>query len=183
MTFTRSYFYKKLLFPALVSTLVLLIIGVLAGNLVRIDVLVVKSSNDDNFVFKTPCVIIIEYTHSVEKGRVMETLEANNDCIRLVSLKWQGHGAGMPSSLNDINGGFLEVSEGLYEVKMSKCLGKLITVNLDYTVDGRLTVNGVHFTNGILTLKLSERTFFGAFLDEVHKILSGMIFKLKNFPN
>lgn len=165
MTLSRGS-STKLALPLFILVVAFLTSSVLVCSLVRVDVLVVESINGSSFTLRVPRVITIEYNHSVEKGKVVETLEAGSDCIRLVSLIWQGHGAGMPSSLRDIEG-VLRVNEGLYEVKVDRCLGQSITVNLDYMVEGRLTVNGLHFTSGVHVFRLEERALLRVLLDEL----------------
>jgi hypothetical protein len=172
MKSTRGSPVKPIFIILALLTLYLL----LAGSLVRVEVLVVESSNGTSIIYGTPRTITIEYVHSVEKGKIVEILEARDGCIRLESLIWQGYGAGMPSSLHDIKGD-LESHEGLYEARIGRCLGRSIIVNLDYMIQGGMMVNGLHFTSGVYSLRLCEKTLLEMLLDKVDEVLSGIFIR------
>ena len=165
-------------FFLIVVVLALSALGVTVGSMLKTEVLVVELGGG-KATFSTPTLVVLEYVHSVEGGRVVELLEAGGGCIRLVKLRWQGYGAGMPSSQYDINWSSITAGDGFYEVEVGRCLGRSIVVDLDYMIEGRLAIGDTSFAEGTLRLSLAEETLVDFILRELYEILLSVLSRYK----
>ncbi len=114
---------------------------------------VTKVKTGDGEIVTRPDVkttITLEYVHSVELGRVVETYEIINCEIKLTRLTWPGHGAGLPSTPSDFTNPV--VSEGgEYVVEnMSLHLGDVLTLSMKHRINPRLLINGDEIETGDL---------------------------------
>ncbi len=114
--------------------LLLLLISLLPWK----SVLVITDGNVEKIYPLGEHEITIEYIHSVERSKVIETLKVNESGIYATGMKWKDFGAGLPEDFQVLNGSW-------YEKRINIYLGK----ELDYwfiplnhaniTVDGSLT--------------------------------------------
>jgi|GEM_PF-1449460 Domain of unknown function (DUF1850). len=162
----------------IITVLALSTLGIIAGSVLKVEVLVVEL-DEGKVTFRTPRLAVLEYVHSVEGGKVIELLEAREGCIRLVKLKWQGHGAGMPSSQYDINWSPIIAGDSFYEVEVNRCLGRSIVVDLGYMVEGRLTIGDASFIKGTLRLTLAEETLANFILSKFYESLLSALSRYK----
>lgn len=84
--------------------------------------------------------ITLEYLHSVELMKVVETYEVVDCEVRLARLVWPGHGAGLPSTPNDLPVQVTE-SDGEY-VAEDISLGSVMKASVKHRINASLVVNG-----------------------------------------
>lgn len=124
----------------------LLAASALAITLLTMPVVQVAEIEVDGRLFvarpDTKITVSLEYLHSVELGRVVETYEVLGCEIKLTKLVWPGYGAGLPSRPDDLAGSPTTDSEGYMVKSTSLRLGRVLTLSVKYRVAPRLTING-----------------------------------------
>ncbi len=86
--------------------------------------------------------ITLEYLHSVELFRVVETYLIAGCEIRLVEFRWSGYGAGLPSTPEDI---FSQISQSGGEFiarNISVISGNVLRLDMKHRVGATVSVNG-----------------------------------------
>lgn len=84
--------------------------------------------------------VTLEYLHSVELMKVVETYEVVGCEVRLARLVWPGHGAGLSSTPNDLPVQVTDSSGGYVAENIS--LGPVVKASMRHRVDARLVING-----------------------------------------
>jgi hypothetical protein len=92
-------------------------------------------------VLNSPIMIRISYIHSVELLNVTEIYVIENGSFYLKALIWPGYGAGLSSSVNDINGS-LNIIDGEYFLNNTNVnIGNRIMVNTAFMINATIKVN------------------------------------------
>ncbi|MEM4698204.1 MAG: DUF1850 domain-containing protein [Acidilobaceae archaeon] len=120
-----------------------------------VPILEVRVDSVQRLILLTPATIKLSYIHSVEKTTILEVLEAKRDCIVISKIKWAGYGAGMPSSILDIN---LEVrvDNTYYIAEVNKCLGNEVKISLGNMWNATLKINETNINGNFVELRLKR---------------------------
>ncbi|MEM3948740.1 MAG: DUF1850 domain-containing protein [Zestosphaera sp.] len=143
------------------SKLVFLLATLFFGvTLLSLPIIQVTEVVMDNTVYliqpNVKVTVALEYLHSVELMKVVETYEVVGCEVRLVKLVWPGHGAGLPSTPNDLPVQIVGSDGGYTAEDIS--LGPVVMVSMRHRVDPTLTLNGKRVTfNGTVEIKACVR--------------------------
>ncbi|MDM7275332.1 MAG: DUF1850 domain-containing protein [Thermoprotei archaeon] len=96
-----------------------------------------------------PLKVEVSYIHSVEGLPVIEIFTVESSCIKLSRILWPGHGAGMPSTLDDIGRVEVEDEGSLYSAALEKCLGSKLMINVEYMANGSVRVGDNVFSGRV----------------------------------
>jgi hypothetical protein len=95
---------------------------------------------DGNDVIAVDDVLVtLEYVHSVELMRIVETYTVSNCKITLTNFTWSGAGAGLPT-LTDSPNHIRHISRG-YSLE-NITLPLRLAIDVKYRLNPRITVNG-----------------------------------------
>jgi hypothetical protein len=122
-----------------------------------VPVLIIRVDNTHMLiVLYSPVMVRISYIHSVELLNVTEIYVIENGSFYLKTLIWPGYGAGLSSSINDINGS-LSVIDGEYVLNNTNInIGDRVMVNTTFMINATIRVNNREVNGKEIELKISK---------------------------
>ncbi len=130
-------FKKVIVFALFVFTFLFLLIPFIPSLIVTVD---------DTHILMVPSSLVaikISYIHSVELMNVTEIYVIKNGSLHLMTLIWPGYGAGLSSSINDVNGK-LSIIDNEYILNDTNIdIGDGMTINTTFMINPIITVNGM----------------------------------------
>jgi len=107
-------------------------------------------------VLHSPITIKISYIHSVELLNITEIYVIKNNSFYLKTLIWPGYGAGLSSSINDINGS-LNVIDGEYVLSNTNInIGDRLTINTTFMINATVRVNNYEINGKEIEFKIKK---------------------------
>lgn len=122
-----------------------------------VPVLIIRMDHTHKLiVLYSPVIVKISYIHSVELLNVTEIYIIENNSFYLKTLIWPGYGAGLSSSINDINGS-LNVTNGEYVLSNANInIGDRITVNMIFMINATIKVNNYEINGKEIELRVKK---------------------------
>ncbi len=151
------------------------------ANATVIKVLKVVVDDREVLFFEVPVSnITLTFKHSHLTTEVREVYEVRLDRICIREVVWPVGGAGTPASLEDLKhlNGVVEVRGGNYVVTDVKyCMERNFTVNTEFMMDWRLTVNGYEIKDGgEVELSVVEVTGIQYLLTKLELAIKSLLF-------
>ncbi len=141
--------YKKHLFLSIITLALTIVITAVALYITSTttDVLIVSFDGKDVVIKDLRNVsITLSFKHSVELVEVIEVYEIQNGSICVKELRWPPYGAGVPSSLKDLEflKGQVEFTEEALVIKNLKlCLGRELRISMSHMLEPHFLINNV----------------------------------------
>lgn len=112
---------RLLTLAAVVGVVLLAVSGAAAASLPAGQALVVERADGGDELLRVPVedntTVALEYTHSVEKTRVLDAYAVRDGALVMTRMEFQSYGWGLPARVNvtQENGSFVFDPEGSYE--------------------------------------------------------------------